>query len=70
MLLDFNALSPAALHATLLEADAGGFEVEARGETFTASGVLNVTATHITFSLNGPAYEVARENVIRITAKG
>jgi hypothetical protein len=70
MILDFNALSPAALHAVLLEANAGGFEVEARGETFTASDVLDVTPTHITFSLNGPPYEVARENIIRIIAKG
>lgn len=70
MILDFNALSPAALRAVLLEANAGGFEVEARGETFTASDVLDVTPTHITFSLNGPPYGVARENIIRIIAKG
>lgn len=70
MLLDFNALSPNALYAVLREADAGGFEVESRGETFTASNVLDVTPTHIIFSLNGPPYEVARENIIRIIAKG
>ena len=70
MLLDFDALPPDALYAVLRDADAGGFEVEARGETFTASGVLDVTPTHIVFSLNGPSYEVARENIIRIIAKG
>lgn len=70
MLLDFEALSPNELYATLREANIGGFEVESQGETFTASDVLNVTATHITFSLNGPAYEVARKNIIRIIAKG
>lgn len=70
MILDFNTLSPAELHAVLLEANAGGFEVEARGETFTASSVLDVTTTHIVFSLGGDRYEVARESIIRIIAKG
>ena len=70
MLLDFDALPPDHLYAALHDADIGGFEVESQGETFTASDVLNVTATHITFSLNGPAYEVARKNIIRIIAKG
>lgn len=70
MILDFDALPPEHLYAVLCDADSGGFEVEVRGETFTASGVLDVTTTHIVFSLDGDRYEVARENIIRIIAKG
>ena len=65
MLIDCEGLSGPEL-LTVLQCLPTPMEVERAGETFTATAVLDATATTVTFSIEGAPLQVERHDIICI----